>query len=377
MSTLAVGLMSGTSGDGVDAILLELESVERPHTPRVLDHAFVPFPPALQAELTDPESLRLPRIAELHAEFPRRYADAVQRLDGWRRCAVVGMHGQTIWHQPPGPTLGDATANTLQIGSTSVLAQALGKPVVGDLRAADMFFGGQGAPIVPFTHWFFTPPRAAGRLVVNIGGIANVTHVTAELDDVVGYDLGPGMMIADHLARRFSEGRLDCDRDGALSRGGRVREAVVESILEHPFFAAPSPKSTGREDFGSDYAEALLARFPDCAHGDLIASVLAVTARTIVRAATTECVGVRSVLLTGGGAKNPTLVRLVREGLDDACAVELADDGVFAASHHEPAAIALIAARTMAGLTSSLPKVTGASRATVLGHIAHPTLDPT
>ena len=367
-SMLAIGIMSGTSGDGVDAVLLELDSVHVRHEPRVLDLVHVPFEPELQAELTNPTTLSLARLSELHAELPRRYADAVRKLDGWQRCVVVGMHGQTVWHGPP--SAGSRTPNTLQIGSSSVLAAALDKPVVADLRAADMYHGGEGAPIVPFAHWFFTPASEAGRLVVNIGGIANITHVTDELDDVVGYDIGPGMMIADFLARRFSSGDLDFDRNGVLSHGGRVVESVVDYVLAHPFFQKPPPRSTGREDFGREYAERLLERFDDVAERDLMASVIAVTARTFARTAAGERTGVREVLLTGGGARNPSLMRLTSELL--AMPVRRADDGVFAASCHEPAAIALIAARTLAGLPSSLPKVTGASRACVLGHIASP-----
>src|SRR5690606_12810574 len=126
-----------------------------------------------------------------------------------------------------------------QIGSSVVLAEALGKPVVGDLRSADVFHGGEGAPIVPFAHWFFTPAEHAGRLVVNVGGIANITHVTAALDDVAGYDIGPGMMISDYLSHRMSSGDLDYDRDGALSCGGKVDENVVDYVLAHAFFQKP------------------------------------------------------------------------------------------------------------------------------------------
>jgi anhydro-N-acetylmuramic acid kinase len=367
-TVLTIGIMSGTSGDGVDAVLLELDSVHTRHEPRVHDLVHVPFEPELQAELTNPTTLTLARLSELNAELPRRYAEAVLELDGWQRAAVVGMHGQTVWHGPP--SAGARTPNTLQIGSSSVLAAALDKPVVADLRAADMYHGGEGAPIVPFAHWFFTPASEAGRLVVNIGGIANVTHVTDELDEVVGYDIGPGMMIADFLARRFSSGDLDFDRNGVLSHGGKVVASVVDYVLAHPFFQKPPPRSTGREDFGRDYAERLLERFDDVPERDLMTSVIAVTAQAIARTAASEREGVREVLLTGGGAKNPTLMRLTTELLP--MPVHRAEQGVFAASCHEPAAIALIAARTRAGLPSSLPKVTGASRSCVLGHIATP-----
>ena len=364
--------MSGTSGDGVDAISIELEGIHERHSPRVRDHAYVPFDTQLQAQLTDPTKLSVARLSELHAELPRHYAEAVRQLDGWQRAKVVGMHGQTVWHGPPSAKgLGHRVANTFQIGSSVVLAEELGKPVVGDLRSADMAHGGEGAPIVPFAHWFFTPANQAGRLVVNVGGIANVTHVTESVDDVAGYDLGPGMMIADFLARRISQGDLDYDRDGLLSSGGKIVEGVVDYVLAHPFFNKAPPRSTGREDFGSDYSERLIERFSDVGERDLMTSVMAVTARTIAAAAASgEGPAVREIVLTGGGAKNPTLVRLIREMTS--LPVRQPKKGVFAASHHEPAAIALIAARTMVGMPSSLPRVTGARKACVLGHVAYP-----
>ncbi len=368
----AIGIMSGTSADGVDAILLALDSVHERHEPEVLDHAYVPFEAGLQAELSDPSTMTIARLSELNAELPRLYAAAVERLRGWERARVVGMHGQTVWHGPPSAAgAGHRVPNTLQIGSSMILAEALGKPVVGDLRSSDMFHGGEGAPIVPFAHWFFTPREHSGRLIVNVGGIANVTHVAATLEQVRGNDVGPGMMIADHLSRKISGGDLDCDRDGVLSRGGRVIEGVLDHVFAHPFFAKLPPRSTGREDFGRDYAERLRERFGELEERDLLTSVLAVTARAIARSIGELEGSVSDVLMTGGGARNPTLMRLVREAIK--LPVERADTGVFAASHHEPAAVALIAARTLAGLPSSLPGVTGARKASVLGHVAYPT----
>jgi anhydro-N-acetylmuramic acid kinase len=367
----AIGLMSGTSCDGVDAILLELEHVDRRHAPRVLGHVHHPFPDALQEQLRTPEALRMPEISELGYVLATRYAEAVRALPQWSTAEVVGMHGQTVWHRPPSQS-GDRRPHTLQLGSSAVLAHALGLPVVGDMRAADLALGGEGAPIAPLAHWMFTPSEHAGRLVVNVGGIANVTLVTESRDDVLASDVGPGMMITDALARHASDGAQAYDRDGSLSAGGRPIAAAVEHVLSHPFFSRPLPRSTGREDFGATTVAALLERFPQAPAADLLTSSLEATARAIVRAATEDLHGVTELVLTGGGALHPGLLARVR-ALAAPCPVLVHEDGPLAPQHHEPAAMALIAARTLHRMPSSLPQVTGARASAVLGHIAWPT----
>ena len=367
----ALGLMSGTSCDGVDAVLLELRDVDVPHEPTVLGHIHYPFPPALQAELRDPTGLSLSRLAELHYELASCYAAAVRALPQWSSAEVCGMHGQTVWHAPP--SRGPRTPTTFQIGSSGALAQALGCPVVGDLRAADIALGGEGAPITPFAHWFFTPPGRAGRLVVNVGGIANFTYVAAALDDVVASDIGPGMMIVDEFARHVSGGAEACDRDGHLSRAGTPNVALVGEVLRHPFFSRAVPRSTGREDFGEGYLVRLLDVYGPLAPADLVASAVEVAAREIVAFADRALRGVTDIVLTGGGALHPGLLGRVRE-LADPRPVVRHDSGPLAPLHHEPAAMALIAARTLLRRPCGLPQVTGARRPAILGHVYWPSI---
>jgi anhydro-N-acetylmuramic acid kinase len=368
---IALGIMSGTSADGVDAVLLELASVTRRHEPRVLASAHVAYPASLRADLIRPSELLAPRVAELHYALAEIYAKAVRAVRGWRRASVCGLHGQTIWHAPP-PS---KPACTLQIGSSAVLATRIGKPVVGDFRGADVALGGQGAPIVPFSHWFFTPASECPRLVVNFGGICNFTFVARRVEDVCAYDVGPGMMLSDAFAERASGGRLACDEDGKLSRGGTVIDRLLGEIVSHPFVRRRPPKSTGREDFGRSFFEPLFRRYARARPADVAATLLAATVKIL-------CVTVErdrripsdlsNVLLSGGGAKNPTLGAHVRAAFPHA-SVEVARAGVFLPEHHEPAAMALIAARTLARLASSLPRVTGARRAAILGHVHFPT----
>lgn len=366
----AIGLMSGTSGDGVDAILLRLTDPDVRHEPQVLGHAYRPFPDALRRVLAAPEKLRVPEVSALAHDLSHRYAEAVRALPQWQRADVCGMHGQTLWHCPPSQAQG-ATPHTFQVGSSGVLAELLGLPVVGDMRSADIALGGEGAPIAPLSHWLFTPAEQTGRLVVNVGGIANVTFVGPRRADVIASDVGPGMMITDALAFHTSGGTHHYDVDGTLSEDGTVDSAFVDHVLGHAFFGRGLPRSTGREDFGAAYVETLLAKFGGLSSADLLASAVECTARAIVRSARDELDGVTEIVLTGGGAHHPRLRARVREL--SSCPVVVHESGALAPQHHEPAAMALIAARTLRGLPSSLPQVTGARRAAVLGHVYTPT----
>jgi anhydro-N-acetylmuramic acid kinase len=368
---IAIGVMSGTSADGVDAVLVELASVARRHEPRVLGHAHLAYPAALRSDLVHPGALTVARVAELHFALAEVYAKAVRKVRGWGRADVCGLHGQTIWHAPP-PS---RPASTLQIGSSAVLAARIGVPVVGDFRGADVALGGQGAPIVPFAHWFFTPSSKCPRLVVNFGGICNFTFVARRVEDVCAYDVGPGMMLSDAFAERTTGGRLACDEDGALSRGGRVIDRLLGELVSHPFVRRRPPKSTGREDFGRSFFEPLFRRFARERPADVATTLLAATAE-ILRVTVERDRRIPSnlpyVLLSGGGAKNPTLALHVRAAFPRS-SVEVARAGVFLPELHEPAAMALIAARTLRHLPSSLPRVTGATRAAILGHVHFPT----
>jgi anhydro-N-acetylmuramic acid kinase len=353
---------------------VQLSSVSRRHTPRVLGHVHRAYPAAVRDDLLRPAGLDARRIAELHFVLPRLYAKAVRALGGWNRAEVCGLHGQTLWHAPP-PS---RPACTLQIGSSAVLAQELGIPVVGDLRGADVAVGGQGAPIVPFAHWFFTPASACPRLVVNFGGICNLTYVTTSVDDVLAYDVGPAMMLSDAFAHATTRGRLAYDRDGVLSRSGRVIERLIEEIAAHPFVKRRPPKSTGREEFGQHFFEPLFRRYHRERPADVARSLLAATAHVLrisVERDRRIAENLRELLLAGGGGKNPVLAAEVRRRFPQAT-VHIAADGVFAPDHHEAAAMALIAARTSARLPSSLPAVTGAPWPVVLGHVHQATLAP-
>lgn len=363
--------MSGTSCDGADAVLLEIDDVHKAGGCRIIGHHWVPFAPGLQTELRQPDKLTVKRIAELTAYLPRIYAQAIEGLSDWQSASCCGMHGQTIWHQPSDKDF----PTTLQIGSSAYLAQTLGMPVVGDMRSADVAFGGQGAPIVPYAHWFFLGPDPKPTLVVNLGGMCNITYVTPGLHDVVAFDTGPGMVLSDTWAQMSTQGRQNFDKDGTLSEGGKLIEPLLEAIVTHPFVKRRPPKSTGREDFGQDYAVALFKRLVRGAlHKDVSYTLLVATLEALrqnIAADSRIKNPITRIILTGGGAHNPTL-QAEAETMFPKAEIVVHKDGVMAPQHHEPAAMALIAARTVAGLPSGVPSVTGARRAAILGHVHAP-----
>ena len=369
-SLVALGVMSGTSADGADAVAIELDPSSRSSV-RVLDHAHEPFSDDVARALVDPSQLSADAISDLHFLLPEFYAATAKRLAGFDRAAVCGCHGQTLVHQPP--SKGAARSHSLQIGSSAVLAARLGLPIVGDVRGADLALGGEGAPLVPMAHWFFADAHRLPQVVVNLGGIANFTWVTEDVQSVISYDVGPGMMLSDAWATRCSGGEFRYDRDGESSSRGRIVDEVIDAVTAHPFVSQTPPRSTGREDFGRSFYGPLFEAWADHEESDVARSLVEATAAalTITLHSDSRVVDPRAVVLTGGGAKNPTLVRAIEERLAP-WPVEVAEEGPLSPQIHEPAAMAWIAARTLHRLPSSLPSVTGAARAAVLGHVHYP-----
>ncbi len=375
----AIGIMSGTSCDGVDAVLLEMESPSA-RAATVVAHQFEPYPADVRRRLLAPKMLSLPEAFSFHRRLPRLYAACVQTLLSKVEMvqapdiSVVGCHGQTVLHRPPSCRNESSDPKdesfTIQLGCGATLASLLGIPVVADFRAADIALGGEGAPIAPVAHWQLTPPECAGRVVVNVGGIANITIVRERLEDVFASDVGVGMMWSDAIAQRYFERPFD--RDGAIAAEGRVVPEALAAALEHPFFARVLPSSTGRSEFGESALEPWLRRFVHEQRTDprdALRTSLAFAAEGIVRSLE-ERSRLRDILVSGGGAKNPVLLEEIRARV--ALPVHAVDDGPFAPSHHEPVAMALIALRTLAGLASGIPNATGASRAAVLGALHRP-----
>ncbi|MBF0309392.1 MAG: anhydro-N-acetylmuramic acid kinase [Magnetococcales bacterium] len=364
---LCVGLMSGTSADGIDAALVATDGTDRPRLLASLTH---PLPEALKTEalaMLQPGDGEIDRLGELDRELGECFAAAalaVCRHAGREPKEVdcIGSHGQTIRHRPP--------RFTLQIASPSIIARRTGLTTVADFRPADVAAGGDGAPLTPLFHRVLFADEGTCLAVVNLGGIGNVTILRGHEDPRVAGDTGPANTLLDLLAQRESGGQAHCDKDGALAAQGVVSPAGLASLLADGYFARPFPKSTGREHFGAAYLEAFLGNFPDLSVVDRFATLTAFTAETVAKACrelAPPCPD--KVVLCGGGARNPTLRRHLGERL--ACPVLSSEEVGVDPDSLEAQAFAWFAVRTLRGLPSSLPGATGAGHPAVLGAI-HP-----
>lgn len=361
MTEYFIGLMSGTSLDGVDAVVAGFEPDGRFTV--LADHA-VDFPATLRDEVLALQTSghdELHRTALLANRLAELYAEAVHgalgaaALDG-QRIRAIGCHGQTIRHAP-------ADGYTLQIGNLSLLAELTGIDVAGDFRSRDVAAGGQGAPLVPAFHQaaFAHPERA--RVIVNIGGISNLTLLLPG-EKVSGFDCGPGNMLMDAWCRRHLQRPYDAG--GAWAASGQVDTALLEVLLDDPYFAATPPKSTGRDLFDTAWLDARLQRFPNCAAADVQATLLAQTACSIADAIVRFAPRAEEVFLCGGGARNTALVRALAARLPGR---RLSDSSELGLPVHqvEATAFAWLARQLCCRAAGNLPAATGAAGPRVLG----------
>nr|BCX00189.1 MAG: anhydro-N-acetylmuramic acid kinase [Bacteroidota bacterium] len=379
------GLMSGTSLDGVDVAIADLEGSGAALRLHPIAFRTEPYDPELRQRLLrlqEPDGFLLAELTQLHVELALLYAEALRRTCAEAGMALesldaVGVHGQTVYHIGfPDPALGHRRRASLQLGSGPVLACELGLPVVYDFRAADIAVGGQGAPLVPYFDWaLFRHPEEA-RLLVNIGGIANVTVLPAdaELEEVWGFDTGPGNMVIDALMRRIFG--MDYDPGGEHALAGHVDEVLLERWLMADWAHMPPPRSFGREQFGSRYVERLMADARQRGLGaeDLLATVSALTAEAIWRAYRDFVLPdqpVQRVLVGGGGAHNRFLMRWLEARFDPVPVQSTACRGIDPDAR-EALCFAVLAHEFFARTPTNLPRVTGALRRVVLGALALP-----
>lgn len=377
----AVGVMSGTSTDAIDAAIVDIAGSGAALHVALLAFHSTPMPPGLRARalqvcLLGGGNTRL--ICELNVELGETFARAAQAAiaaAGLKADDIdlIGSHGQTVWHQ--GIAQDGSIASTLQLGEPSVIAERTGVTTVADFRPRDMAAGGQGAPLVSYLDWALYRSDRAGRALQNIGGIANVTVLPAAcgLDDVFAFDTGPGNMLMDALATIGSDGALTYDRDGALARRGRVQPALLRRILAHPFFDQAPPRTAGREQFGQDLARELWQEgsAADLSAADLLATATLATARSIAQAYrrwVLPRLALEGMYLSGGGARNPALLDALQRELPEVRQRPLSDLGGDAQAK-EAIAFAVLAAETVRAVPTSLPGATGARHAAVLGKI--------
>lgn len=379
---IVAGVMSGTSADGINVALVRFGSDNTRRTFTLLDHAEYPFPTRVRRtilRMMNADSARVADLARLNFLLGELYSDAVAKTARKHRVApdLVGCHGQTLYHQgTPSAFLGRKLAVTWQTGEAAVLAARLGVPVVSDFRPADMAASGKGAPLVPFLDYFLYRDRRLGRIAQNIGGIANLTAIPAgaPLQRVVAFDTGPGNMVIDAVMQKLF--RRSYDRDGEVAASGRVQEDVIEQLMRSPFFRQRPPRTAGREEFGRQYIRYFLGRCRGLAKSDIVATATAFTARSIGvavrRFVVTKRGRYREMIVSGGGAKNPTLMAMLRNelaplGID----LRFSDEFGIPAEAKEAVAFAVLAHETWHRRPANVPSATGATRAAILGKISY------
>lgn len=370
-----VGLMSGTSLDGIDAALVEITGGIPYESLRQIAFYTRPYTANERARIADLLRPDVPLPTLLHARMwlGELFADAALQVITMAamiptQVDAIASHGQTIWHIPPQP--GQLGA-TLQLGEPCVIAERTGVLTVADFRQRDLAAGGQGAPLVPFADYLFFRNDTRSIAVQNIGGIGNVTWLprAGDLSQVLAFDTGPGNMVIDALVAHYGRGTFD--RDGAMAAAGQVDDVLLAELLTLSYFAQPPPKSTGRELFGTAYADALLARA--AARGlspeDAVATATALTAESIARAYRDFLLGpVDEVILGGGGSYNATLRAMLAARLPGVLVLTHEDRGISSEAK-EAIAFALLGHATLCGMPANVPSATGARHPVVLGKI--------
>ncbi len=381
-----IGLMSGTSVDGIDAAVLEITGVPGSYHWRLIAQINSEWPPSLREAILEicRADAPLQAVVALHAlageEFAKAANTAMQSAGlSSEQIDAIACHGQTIWHEPAGISIGGYIGRgTLQIGDGSIIAARTGCKVVSDFRSADMALGGQGAPLVPFVDFALFSSRQESRAVQNIGGIANVTYLRAggSLQDVIAFDTGPGNMLMDGLANRVTAGRQKMDAGGALAAAGTVQAALLNRYLELDYLKLPPPKSTGRELFGAVMADRFYqdACVLACSPQDILATAAAYTVESIALAYEKWLYPhgkIQTVIIGGGGVLNPILVKGLTQRLSPARITNHAEFGL-PDSAKEAAAFAFLAYETLHSRPSNVPSATGASGYAILGKISLP-----
>jgi anhydro-N-acetylmuramic acid kinase len=382
------GIMSGTSADGIDVAFTRITPhPDDPEAPalKLLGHAGFPFAPALRRAVLaamNADAIATAELARLNWRLGQAYAEALEAGLERHPCRLdlVGCHGQTIYHQAtPARYLGREASCTWQIGEMAMLAEQSGVPVVSNFRPADMVVGGQGAPLVPLLDYVLFRHPTRGRVLQNLGGIGNLTALPPKAGplQVVAFDTGPGNMVIDQLMQQLFGKRFD--RGGKTGARGTVIKPVVSARLREPFFAARPPKTAGREQFGSDYAIRYLeaCRKAGGSPEDAIASATALTAESVALAYSSFLFGTMrkapvDFIVSGGGARNLTLMQMLHEQLEPlGCTVRASDDLGLPAEAKEAAAFALLAYETWHRRPGNIPSATGAARPAILGEITY------
>jgi anhydro-N-acetylmuramic acid kinase len=388
---IVAGVMSGTSADGINVAFVRVSDVVehqkkrgQPGPPqfKFLAHAAYPYPKDVRTAVLaamNASQANVADLARLNFLLAELYSDAVlaTQRQFHLKAELVGCHGQTLYHQgEAAPFLGRKLAVTWQTGEGAVMAARVGVPVVSDFRPADMAAGGKGAPLVPFLDYLLYRDERVGRIVQNIGGIANLTAIppAASPDEVIAFDTGPGNMVMDAVTERLCGKPYDLD--GRIAASGTVLENVVEEILRLTFFRRKPPKTAGREEFGREFVSGFLQRCGRADKRDVVATATALTARSIANALREFLPrrpgAYREFVVSGGGAANPTLLAMLANEIQPlGLRLRSSDEFGLPSEAKEAVAFALLAYQTWNRRPSNVPSATGAKRAAILGKISY------
>ena len=386
----AIGLISGTSVDGIDAVIVdiseEMSNNDMVHL-EVLGFAMYPYPDGVRERIlaiSVPGHGSVEQICHLNAYLGELFARAAVQIAAetgisLQDIEVIGSHGQTIQHLPRPTNEYDITVNsTLQIGEASIIAERTGITTVADFRPRDLAAGGQGAPFAPYAHYLLFRHPTKQRMITNIGGISNLTYIPAgaSAEQVIAFDTGPGNMILDQLVTQFTGGAMTYDHDGKLAAQGQCQRDLLSWMMTHPYLERKPPKSTGREEFGEPYVSRLYeqSRALGISENDLLATATVFTAETIVHSYAAFLPSEKwtqknlDLIFCGGGVKNQTLMTLLQQRFAP-IPISTVEQLQISSDALEAITFALLARATMLGRPSNLPSVTGARRPVVLGKI--------
>ncbi|MDO8142643.1 MAG: anhydro-N-acetylmuramic acid kinase [Candidatus Brocadiales bacterium] len=372
-----IGLMSGTSADGIDACLVEISGNGMHTKTNILAFETYTFEETTRTAILDtcnPETGAVDKVCQLNFHLGKLFANAAKSIANKAHIPIkdvdlIGSHGQTIYHLP---NLG----STLQIGEPSVIAQETGVTTVADFRPRDMAAGGQGAPLVPYVDFILFRNREKGRALQNIGGIANVTVLpqNCNINDIIAFDTGPGNMMIDRITELVTNNASHFDEGGKLAAKGSVNDNLLTSLLSHPYLSKPPPKTTGREEFGKSFADNL---YRDATHSgikdlDILTTVTAFTAYTIADSYKQWILPkhqLSEIIISGGGSHNNTLIKFLRQYINPTIQIHTIDKYGISPNAKEALAFAILANETISGNPNNVPSATGAREAVIMGKI--------
>ena len=383
---LVLGIMSGTSADGIDVALARISGAPPRLDAKLLASTSSKYPSALRKEIlrvAEQHPITAGELSQLNFRLGEIFAEVVlaacrEFRVSRKRIALIGSHGQTIFHQgKPAPYLGHATASTLQISEPSVIAARTGITTVGDFRPADIALGGQGAPLVPYADYLLYRHDKLGRVSLNLGGIANITVIpaAAKPEQVIAFDTGPANMLIDALVAHFTHGRLRFDKDARIAQTGRPIPALLDELMRDPYLKLAPPKSTGREYYGHAYLKKVFAlgKRHRAKPADLIRAATIFSALSVVDALNRFVLPntkIQQLIVSGGGARNPLLLAQLAAALKN---IEILPSAQFGIPEDakEAFAFALLAYETFHRRPGNIPSATGAHALAILGKISY------